>query len=72
MGAFVYQRKETVRAGADECERRCKRFACDLQVCISKLPAAAATQKLDMARCEHHLEQYTRCCDAVKAETRQP
>lgn len=72
MGAFVYQRKETVRDGADACERRCKRFACDLQVCVSKLPVEASTQKMDMARCEHHLAQYNRCCDAVKAEAAEP
>ena len=36
--SFVYQKKTKVREGADICEIKCKRLACEIQVCISKIP----------------------------------
>jgi hypothetical protein len=68
MGAFVYQRKNAVRDGADFCERRCKRWACELQVCIARLPAATHTLRMDLSKCDVFLEKYNSCCAAVKAE----
>jgi hypothetical protein len=34
----VYQKKTKVREGADICELKCKRLACEIQVCLSRLP----------------------------------
>jgi len=36
--SFVYQKKTKVREGADICELKCKRLACEIQVCLSRLP----------------------------------
>ena len=34
--SFVYQKRTKVRDGADICEIKCKRLACEIQVCISR------------------------------------
>lgn len=71
MGAFVYQRKNGVRDGADECERRCKRHACDLQQCVAKLPVAAHTHVMDLSPCNVFLDKYKTCCEHVNAERKE-
>jgi hypothetical protein len=69
---FIYQRKNTAREGADVCERLCKRHACELQVCISKLPVSAATMRMDVTLCDSFLQRYNSCCDAAKAAEAAP
>ena len=64
---FVFQRKNTVRPGADICERLCKRHACDLQQCLAKLPVSAATARMDISKCDSFLQRYNTCCEAAKA-----
>ena len=64
----MYQRKNGVREGADECERRCKRWACELQTCIARLPAAAHTGVMDLSRCNVFLDKYNACCEHAKGE----
>ncbi len=66
-GVFVYQRKNVVRAGADACEVKCKRHACDLQMCVAKLPVEKATARMDLGACQVFMEKWNTCCDAVKA-----
>ena len=52
MGAFVYQRKNVARKGADACEVACKRWACELQSCIATLPVSASTARMDVSVCQ--------------------
>ncbi len=67
MGAFVYQRRNGVRPGADACEAACKRHACDLQQCLARLPVSAATARMDVNVCNVFMVKWDKCCDAVKA-----
>mmetsp|Transcript_36876 Transcript_36876/g.91099 ORF Transcript_36876/g.91099 Transcript_36876/m.91099 type:complete len:84 (-) Transcript_36876:664-915(-) len=69
--SFVYQKRSKVREGADICELKCKRLACEIQVCISRLPVftsrlAAAT--IDHSKCQPDIDKYNRCCDAAKKQ----
>jgi hypothetical protein len=64
---FVYQRKNSARKGADVCEVKCKRHACDLQACIATLHVSASTARMDLSKCDIFLQKYNTCCDAAKA-----
>ena len=71
--SFVYQKKTTVRDGADVCERKCKRLACAIQVCLSRLPvnkSRVAASTIDHAKCAADVYRYNKCCDAAKAAER--
>ena len=71
-GAFVYQAKGAgrARAGADACERACKRLACAIQRCIATArPGAAAKGGLVdfKAACAPEIARFDRCCERAKA-----
>ncbi len=71
-GAFVYQAKGSgqARAGADACERACKRLACAIQRCISTArPGAAAKGGLvDFKKaCAPEIAKFDKCCERAKA-----
>jgi hypothetical protein len=65
--AFVYQRKNVARPGADACETACKRHACNLQECLARLPVSASSMRMDHTKCAQYMERWNVCCDAVKA-----
>jgi hypothetical protein len=68
--SFVYQKgRKKAREGADICEVKCKRLACEIQVCISKIPltkSKVSTSVLDHGKCQPDIDRYNRCCDAAK------
>lgn len=58
------------------CEIKCKKLACAIQKCISRLPTtrsrtSAAT--VDTSACDYAIDRYNACCERVKAleETRE-
>jgi hypothetical protein len=67
--SFVYQKKTTIREGADICEQKCKRLACEIQVCISRLPVSKSklsSSTIDHSKCQPDIDKYNRCCEAAK------
>ena len=67
--SFVYQKKTKVREGADICEIKCKRLACEIQVCISKIPLTKSRVSgavVDHSKCQPDIDRYNRCCEAAK------
>lgn len=67
--SFVYQKRKTIREDADVCERKCKRLACEIQVCISRLPVSKSqlsASTVDHSRCQPDIDRYNRCCEAAK------
>ena len=68
--SFVYQKgRKKPREGADICEVKCKRLACEIQVCISKIPLTKSKVSgavLDHGKCQPDIDRYNRCCDAAK------
>ena len=67
--SFVYQKKTKIRQGADICEQKCKRLACEIQVCLSRLPVSKsrlASSTIDHSRCQPDIDKYNRCCEAAK------
>lgn len=65
MGAFVYQRKNVERKGADACEMACKRWACELQSCIATLPVAASTARMDVTVCQVRCQGSAVVCGGI-------
>ena len=67
--SFVYQKKTKIRQGADICEQKCKRLACEIQVCLSRLTVSKsrlASSTIDQSRCQPDIDKYNRCCEAAK------
>ena len=67
--SFVYQKRTKVRDGADICEIKCKRLACEIQVCISRVPLTKSKVSgsiVDHSKCQPDIDRYNRCCDAAK------
>ena len=67
--SFVYQKRSKIREGADICEQKCKRLACEIQVCISRLPvnkSRVSASTIDHSRCQPDIDRYNRCCDFAK------
>ena len=73
--SFVYQKgRKKTREGADICEVKCKRLACEIQVCISKVPltkSKVSASVLDHGKCQPDIDRYNRCNTAKKALARQ-
>jgi hypothetical protein len=64
--SFVYQKRSKIREGADICEQKCKRLACEIQVCISRLPvnkSRVSASTIDHSRCQPDIDRYNRCCE---------
>ena len=69
--SFVYQQKSrsTPREGADVCEIKCKRAACAIQKCLSKLPlsrSSATNAGVDVRKCQYAVDAYNACCDRAR------
>ena len=55
--------------GADICEIKCKRLACEIQVCISKIPLTKSRVSgavVDHSKCQPDIDRYNRRCEAAK------
>lgn len=71
MAPFVYQKKTKVREGADICEQKCKRLACEIQVCISRLPVTkskVSAANIDHSKCQPDIDKYNKCCEFAKKQ----
>jgi hypothetical protein len=71
-GTFVYQKKNrsNPRPGADACEIKCKKLSCDIQRCISRLPATrtrTSSATVNHSKCDYAVDKYNACCERVKA-----
>ena len=67
--SFVYQKRTKIREGADICEQKCKRLACEIQVCISRLPvnkSRVSGATIDHSRCQPDIDRYNKCCEFAK------
>ena len=70
-GAFVYQAKKggAPREGADVCELKCKRLACQIQKCISTARPAGGYRGAPSdykKSCKREIAAFDRCCSAAK------
>lgn len=68
--SFVYQKSaKKPRPDADACEIECKRHACAIQRCISRLRAYKSAQSgatLKFEACAEEISRYDACCERVK------
>lgn len=60
-GPFVYRGAGKKQApNADKCVVACKRYACEIQLCLSR-------NNQMQKRCEQHIHAWNDCCERVKA-----
>mmetsp|Transcript_63034 Transcript_63034/g.199501 ORF Transcript_63034/g.199501 Transcript_63034/m.199501 type:complete len:83 (-) Transcript_63034:62-310(-) len=65
VGAFVYQRKNRVREGADICEIKCKKLACDIQSCFASIvPSRSGVMAIE--KCQFYQDRYNKCCENAR------
>eukprot|EP00976_Prorocentrum_cordatum_P113146 1195656-Prorocentrum_minimum.AAC.3 len=54
MAPFIYQKKNKgPRDGAEVCEVYCKKFTCDIQICLQKLRPSPRTGQYDHGYHDH-------------------
>ena len=57
---FVYQGSGKIqKEGADVCQRACKKFACDIQWCLSR-------NNYQQHKCENFVQKWNDCCEKAK------